>query len=368
MKNIEKYKFKEFTYVKYYNSGDNKGIIEHNKNKPEYLFKFYALTEYSVDAFVKGYFYASHPIELNDCLDSSPFLFFTSKPLDFELYEKFLGFAYKENMDELKKFYEDDCSKENLCKGYISNLYSIATNLFGIISTTERENNPLMWPHYTQEKGFQIKFNTAKMEQSIESKITDDEEYLGLYPINYTDKLEPIDISEFQTMLIPLYYATNIKSEQWNYENEWRFLVGKQQMGVPYSKSGLDPREDWSVHKENRYIYYDNNLIEEICLGVNFFNGKEFELKWLDDKSFRIKVKPKKDNRLSEPQNRLLDYIAIDLKDKLYYSGIKYELDENEKHFLIRTKERLEIKKEEDGFYILSRTNQIIKMMDKASL
>jgi hypothetical protein len=36
------------------------------------------------------------------------------------------------------------------------------------------------------------------------------------------------------------------------------------------------------------------------------------------------------------------------------------------KHFLIRTKVRLEIKKENDGSYILSRTNQIVKMMDKS--
>jgi hypothetical protein len=321
-----------------------------------------------VDAFVNGYFYASHPIELNDILDSSPFLFFTSKPLEYKLYEKFLGFAYKDNEDELKKFYEEDCSPKNLCKSYISKLYYSTTNLFGVISLTERENNPLMWPHYTQEKGFQIKFNTSKMEQSIENKITEDEEYLGLYPINYTDQLEPIDISGFQTMLIPLYYATNIKSDQWKYENEWRFLVGKQNMGVPYSKSGLDPREDWFVNKANRYIYYDKNLIDEICLGFDFFNGREFKFKWLDDKSFRIKTKPKEENWLSEPQSRLLEYIATELNDKLYYSGIKYELDENKKHYLIRTKERLEIKKENDGSYLLSRTNQIIKMMDKARL
>lgn len=362
MNNIETYEFNDFKYVKDYNSSDHKAIIEHNKEKPKNIFKFYAISRFSIDALIKGYFYASHPIELNDTLDCSPFLWYTSKPIEIEQYKRLWGNILSDK--ELNEYFEEDCNKENLCKGFISNVYDTATNLFGIISTTGKENNPLMWPHYTQEKGFQIKFNTSKLEKSIDSKITDDEEYLGLYPINYSQKLSPIDVSAFRTMLVPLYYATNIKSEQWKYEDEWRFIVGKQNMGVPYTKSGLVQREDYIVDKTNRYVYYDRDLVEEICLGQNFFNAREFEIEWLDEKNIRVKPRDIENNWEYKNQVLLLEYIVENLSDKLYYSGVKYELDENEKHFLIRTKEKLEIKKTENDSFVITRTDDIIRLMN----
>jgi hypothetical protein len=38
-------------------------------NKPTELYKFYRVNSYSIDAVTKGYFYASHPFELNDPFD-----------------------------------------------------------------------------------------------------------------------------------------------------------------------------------------------------------------------------------------------------------------------------------------------------------
>lgn len=362
MKKIEEYEFNGFKYTKDYNSKDDNSIIQHSKDKPKYVFKFYSLSKLNVDAVEKGYIYASHPLELNDCLDSSPFLLYSSQAIDYDFYQRVFGPAMSEN--ELEAFYKEDSSKESRCKSYISTVYELSSNLFGIISTTGKENNPLMWPHYTQEKGFQIKFKTEDLEKSIKSKLTKDEDYLGMYPINYTEKLSPIDVSAFQTLFIPLYYATNIKSKQWEYEDEWRFLVGKQNMGVPYSKAGLASREDHSVKKENRYVFYDKNIIEEICLGVNFFSGREFEIEWLNDKQFKVKPKKVKENWNYQNQLSLLNYISENLDQKLYYSGIKYELDENDELFLIRTKEKINIVKQSDESFIIERTDKIIRLMD----
>lgn len=356
----DNYSYNGFTYLKNYNPNIESSIIEHQKEKPKNIFKYYSLNKYSLDALRNGYFYASHPIELNDLLDSSPFLLFTSKKLDFELYEKFLGEAY-DDKEILKKYYEEDSNRENLCKGYISTLWEVATNLFGIISTSETEFNPLMWPHYTQEKGFQIKFNTENLEKSIHSKINENEQYLGLYPVNYTEKLSPIDVSPFQSLLVPLYYATNIKSIDWQYEKEWRFLIGKQNMGVPYSKRGLNIKKDYNVDKKNRYVYYDTNLVEEITLGVDFFNSRDFEVEWLDVINIKVKALKSESNWEFESQNLFMDYVFQNLKDKLFYSGLKYELDEQDVHYLVRTKEKLEIEKIEENTYILTRTNIVKK-------
>lgn len=355
---IEKHSFNNFTYVKNYDPQSKEAIVQHDKEKPESLFKFYSLSKFSVDALIKGYLYASHPIELNDMLDSSPFLLYTSKKLEFELYDKFMGFAYKDK-EALKAYYEADSNRDNLCKGYINTLWETGTNLFGIISTSSKEFNTLMWPHYTQEKGFQIKFNTSSLEKSIEGKINDQEQYLGLFPINYSKNLSPIDISPYDTLLVPLFYVTNVKSDAWEYENEWRFIIGKQNMGVPYSKKGLDPREDYFVDKANRYVYYDKNLVEEISLGIDFFNGRDFEIIWKEDGNF--KVKPKTGTGEFESLELFMDYLYENLNEKIFYSGVKYEFGDNENAFnIIRTKEKLEISKDDD-FYLFKRTGIVKK-------
>jgi hypothetical protein len=224
---IEEFEYNNFNYIKNYDPEVINGVIEHHQKKPENLFKYYSLNEFSVDALKNGYFYAAHPFELNDLLDSSIFLYYSSTKLSIEQYKHFYGDVFNE--DELKDFYTHDVQER--CTGYIQSVYEVATNLFGIISTTEKEFNTLMWPHYTQEKGFQIKFNTAELEESIEKKILENnEQYLGFYPINYTKKLSPIDISKYDSMMLPLYYATNVKSSKWEYEKEWRFLISKNNM------------------------------------------------------------------------------------------------------------------------------------------
>ncbi|MFA9186751.1 DUF2971 domain-containing protein [Flavobacterium sp. FBOR7N2.3] len=356
---MEKYNFNGFTYVKDYKySGFS---IEHNKEKPEHIFKFYALNKFSVDALLKGYFYASHPIELNDSLDSSRFLMYTSQKLGIDFYERLIEDSLTKQ--EITELYNKDINNENLCSWYITTHYDISTNLFGIISTTAKENNILMWPHYTQESGFQIKLNTQKLEKSIENKLTQEEQYLGFYPINYCEKLIPIDISSYDQMFIPLAYVTNVKSNKWSYEEEWRFIIGKQNMGVPYTKSGLNPHKDYFVRTENRYVFYDSKLIEEITVAHNFFNARQFEVKWLDAKN--VLVKPiEESNWEYQSQVDFLNYIVENLSDKFYHSGTKYEIDKDGVTILIRTKEKMEIKKEIDETFILTRTDDYKIFMD----
>lgn len=353
------YTYNDFTYQKIDN-GLNDGVqIIHNKKYPNKIHKFYPINNYNVDALLNGYLYASHTFELNDYLDSSPFLWFTSKPLEFYYYKKILDIDIPQ--DELIKFYEADITRESLCKGYISKFWEVISNLLGVISLTANENSLLMWPHYTQEKGFQLTFNAASLEASIKDKIGEGESF-GIFPINYSDNLNPIDISEFDSMHIPFFYATNIKSKKWEYEEEWRFLIGKPMMGVPYSKIGLNTEKDFITSPKNRYTFYDKKLVEQITLGMNFFTVQDFNLEWVNERQFKVSPKKLKNNLNNESHKKLLTYIHNNLKDKIYHSGIKYELDDNGIHYLIRTKERLDIEKVGWDTYVFSRTDDIIKI------
>lgn len=349
-----------FTYKEQGNRKNDGVDIIHSKPYPDKVHKFYPINSYSVDALINGCFYASHTFELNDYLDSSPFLWYASNPLTFDFYERFLGKDL--TLDQLKEFYKADISRESLCKGYISKFWEVISNLCGIISLTSVENSILMWPHYTQEKGFQLTFNATALEVSLNDKIGN-EECFGMFPMNYSTDLNPIDITEFDSMHIPFFYATNIKSNKWEYEQEWRFLIGKPMMGVPYSKIGLNTNPDFITSPENRYAYYDKVLVEQITLGMNFFTTQYFYLEWTEDgKQFKVLPKNSKNNRNYESHKKLLIYLYNNLKDKIYHSGIKYELDENGKHFLIRTKERLDIERVDCDTYIFTRTEDLIKI------
>lgn len=177
MNEVEGYIFNGFRYYSTYKN-DALPLVEHDKIGPEYLYKYYPLFDYHVESLVNSHFYASHPFELNDILDSSLFLFFASQPIEFNVYEKFYGRKGKTAFDtkeELRDFYNKDTI--NGCTDYIFHVYGILSYKFGIISLSENENDPLMWPHYTQEKGFQIKFNSQLLADSIQKGLPN----LGVY-------------------------------------------------------------------------------------------------------------------------------------------------------------------------------------------
>lgn len=342
-----------FTYTKQ-DIGKNSGVdVFHNIPKPEKVFKYYSLNKYNVDALTEGYFYASHPFELNDYLDSSPFLLISSikQPL-FKYRNLFQGLISEK---ELEDYYESDFTG----KMFIKLFWDLISNIFGVISLTSNEHCPLMWPHYTREKGFQIAFNSKNLEESLVENI-DDGECFGLMPINYTNQLQPIDLSAYDDYHIPFFYATNIKTKLWKYENEWRFLIGKKMMGVPYSKLSFTPISDYLTPPENRYTYYDKNIVEQITLGVNFFTTFDFEIEWLDDRN--IQIKPIKGEGFSnfDAYAKLLAYICDNLNDCLFQSSTKYEDNEDNTLRIIRTKERLEIKRIKWNTYILTRTDEVI--------
>ncbi|WP_298555701.1 DUF2971 domain-containing protein [uncultured Algibacter sp.] len=325
--------------------------VDHNIVYPKKLFKYYSISEYSIDSFINSYLYASHPIELNDVLDCSPFLWYTEHPLDYKLYES----LYQDSLSQkdLKELYDNDIKRDR-CNTYIGTYWEILSNMYGIISMTGKESHPLMWPHYTKEKGFKIKFDLEKLQNSLKKGAELDGSLMGLFPMNYSNELKPIDISPYLQMLVPFFYSATIKDIEWQYEDEWRFIYSKPQMGVPNRKMGLtNNRVDYPGIPGNRKAKYDSNLVEEIMFGFDFFNGEDFFIKW-NKAHTKFSISPKKNKK---EIIMLLDYICDNLSNKLFYSGVKYEFNDDKKLQLYRTKEKLKIKKISIQKYELERTN-----------
>ena len=136
-------------------------------------------------------------------------------------------------------------------------------------------------------------------------------------------------------------------------------------MGVPYSKASFSTRKDYETDIKNRYINYDSSVIEEITLGMNFINGKDFEIHNIEKSDMRIKPLNSNVDSLEETGNliKFLNYL-IDSKIQVYYSGVKYENNSQDEICLVRTKELIQLSYGEDGYYIFRRTNDVKILLD----
>lgn len=351
----------EFIYNNFHYKHDiDSGLlgVEHSIKQPKSLFKFFPLSQYSVKNLTQNQFYAPHFYELNDILDGSAFLWYTSERFSRERYEeRFMNFP----KEIFEKIYIDDGIPEKLGKQFLAYNWSVQTNRLGVMSFTAQENNILMWPHYAQEEGFQIKINTEKLHSHFLNNF--DGVYLGIYPMNYSDELQCFDLSKTESDIIPILYAATIKSKVWQYEKEWRVFVSRQDMGIPYSKSPMNPMNDIILQPQNRIIKHPANLIEEITVGSNFINQKKFNFKremingLVSSKTyFEILQETEKYEYLEE----LLNYICANFQNNFYFPTTSIKIDINQNKILTRGKERINIVKINDANFMIERTGEFI--------
>lgn len=83
----------------------------------------------------------------------------------------------------------------------------------------------------------------------------------------------------------------------------------------------------------------------------------------LDAKNIRITLRNKVLNSSYETESSFLDLISNGLSDKFYHCGRKFEFIDGHLS-LIPTKEMLLVKKESEGVYILTRTDEYKAFID----
>lgn len=300
---------------------------------PDTICKYYNLSDNSLDAFQKSYLFASHPLQLNDIRDSHYELIkFKEEPKGdfFKVFPHLNNTSFKgANLDEKKKQFW-------ICE----------TSLLGIISLSASDKSDLMWPHYTQENGFMVKFNTERLLSSILGN--GQYSLFMLAPMNYVTEVPQISINpNCDELKSSIYYLSNIKSSEWKYENEWRLFVSKDRMCPPdhylYSNYSMLGR----LTCRNRQIYYSaQESIEQIVWGNNFIStiiiSKSKEIDgW-------IKLRLKRSNRKIQ---MLLKSITNSYSDKFYISTLRKETT-NFNTILVRCNRRYEIKAKNKDVFI----------------
>jgi hypothetical protein len=256
---------------------------------PRYLFKYYSFNDNSVDAFVSNYLYFSHPSQFNDIMDASDLL------LNFEncseenyndLYEYRIG-NYNFERDKIPNY--EDAKKDKFIDLRVF-IYFLRFFHKGILSLTTHPFNKLMMAHYTSETGFVLEFEPNILMNFLKDQ--NENKSVQLFPMNYSKIIERINYfkeSQKTTKIengtkineldgkIPFLYLSYVKDKVWKYENEWRILIDRDNMG--HIAPPLDFRRvpEENIIKDERKIKYNFNCFNKIILAPMFFNNLSFK-------------------------------------------------------------------------------------------
>jgi hypothetical protein len=200
--------------------------IPKNNNKKSF-FKYYSLTELSLDSLKNNYVYLSNPKDFNDPFDCNRNLI-VEKQKTIENYE------YVETLNNVPEI--------------------------GICSFSENGMEPLLRSHYTNSyRGFCLKFKPDFLDQLHE-------DFIKFKKVIYSESPNPIS-TDFK---FSEYYRYVLKLSNWSYEKEWRLLCKNPSV------------------INNKYNF-NENCIEEVSIGYKFLQPRNDQERKLKDEFEKLK-------------------------------------------------------------------------------
>lgn len=233
-------------------------IIVPNKKieKPKTLFKYYPLSENSIDAVTHNYLYATHPNQLNDIYDCAADMIVYD---NVEMNRKELAALdlINQQQSEDQLLYD-----KQVISGVRRGLWQSMYSKIGIVSFTSNNNNLLMWSQYAKNCGFCVEFNYH----------TFPFKYYGPFPINYQSQIKELRLSEIP-FEIAVAVQFSVKNKCWEHEEEWRIIpVVTDGVDMQVFGDGLD-----SMGGGERKFRFPKTSIVQIGLGPTFFLKEELQ-------------------------------------------------------------------------------------------
>lgn len=218
---------------------------------PSNFYKYYALTEHSVDALTNSYVYASHPNQFND---------------PFDCFEGIIEFSTWDDVNrlwcQLFKQIKDTFSNNliEICNYSSKAFRTLLYRKLGIVSLSPDPNSSIMWAQYGSNNGFCLEYDIHKFPFA----------HFGPFPINYVEELpKSIKIGEVGGHLAML-IQSNIKNKCWKYENEYRLLIPNPPF-VDMLSFGNEAEKFNMSDEHDRKFKYPINALRSIRLGTKFF-------------------------------------------------------------------------------------------------
>ena len=215
-----------------------------NDNIPKSLYKYRAVSKYSLDNFENDTIWVDNPAAYNDPFDGvsiengdviSGLKDIKDSITDDPAYKKFLSDLYTEEfVRELRESFD---------AAYTTH----AQHTFTIACLSETKSSVLMWSHYADDhKGFCIRYSGPEIYHSEEVD-------KHLFPVKYLARKDSqIPISAL-ALDYPGLYSVLCKTRDWRYEKEWRICFG-----IEY---GMKPR---NIHMPKaKGVYLGARMIED---------------------------------------------------------------------------------------------------------
>lgn len=272
------------------------------KPKPDTFFKYYALTDYSVDALTNMYVYASHPAQLNDPFDCD------------------MNLAKIEDEGNAKALWENEFdSIKRLCGDDKQSLFKLSTECFsalvfrkqGVLSLTETCENLRMWALYAENTGFCVEWDIKHFPFACK----------GPFPIHYAKAEDIREVSsidyDVQTMIL---IQTTVKQDCWNDENEWRLLI-QNPLGFDMKTFGKHAEELNQFGDHDRKFKYPIQALKSITLGMHFFKDICERQQVVSDSPYEIHICYKSTCN----QTKVLDFLAT-IGKSVFADAIKIQL------------------------------------------
>lgn len=222
--------------------------------KGKSFYKYYGLSQNSVDALTNMYVYATHPCLLNDPLDCAGGLIkYDSFKCACKLWDHLYPSVFEICHHDEVKF----LAFTNLA--YRTLLYT----KLGVLSLSAKWDDLSMWSTYCSHKGFCAEFDIFEFPFKTR----------GPFHVNYQEVLTPVSINE-SSLQIASIVQTNVKLKCWEHEDEWRLLIDNP------SGFDMEPFGEWATAiKEAMPDYHDRKFryplrcLKSVILGMKFFNG-----------------------------------------------------------------------------------------------
>jgi len=224
-------------------------------SKPEYICKYYSISERNICAAISRKIFVSSPDLLNDLFDTL-FLKIAVDKSHINIYRELMTNVDLE-IDE-EKFNNSQQYRESLR----NTLCAIWTSKTGILCTTDDTVNDLMWTHYTNNEGFLIQFNYNLFPENFGNPI----------PISYLTN-EEFSEYMYSDVSFQLYVNSLLKKRTWKYENEYRFLVHPRVYKTFLTTGRFSNEDHYRYPKESRLQSYPKECVQKIILGFNFFKS-----------------------------------------------------------------------------------------------
>lgn len=229
------------------------------KKLPAILYKYYSLSQNSIDVLAKNQIWASEPEDFNDLFDSKEFL------ADLSNIEKNLAFdLLKSRYDEntFSELWEDENKRKKIIVEVTNENYSCLFSKLGIFCMASKFDNEILWALYSQKSGFCIEFDSSKFPKN----------FIGPYPVNYVENIGPIDYMLFGGHISFLIQITE-KKNIWSFEDEYRFIVNTTSKDYKLHRNQITKCFD-QLNTQKRLEGFPPESISAIYLGFTFIKDE----------------------------------------------------------------------------------------------